>query len=107
MMPSGIAWSARSRSSTFRRASTRSWPPGLTGWARSKVRVFAPALAGVDQTDARSLLAGLVSKQFLFIANDPLSQARGTYGFVHLQAQRVVLETLSKRERKARHLAAV
>jgi class 3 adenylate cyclase/predicted ATPase len=67
----------------------------------------AAALAGVDPADARSLLAGLVSKQFVFIDNDPLSQARGTYGFVHRQAQRVVLETLSRRERKARHLAAV
>jgi class 3 adenylate cyclase/tetratricopeptide (TPR) repeat protein len=67
----------------------------------------AAALAGIGKTDARSLLDGLVSKQFLAVDTDPRSQSRGTYAFVHRQAQRVVLGTLSKRERKARHLAAV
>jgi tetratricopeptide (TPR) repeat protein len=53
------------------------------------------------------LLGGLVTKQFLTVETDPRSQSRGTYSFVHRQVQRVVLGTLSKRERKARHLAAV
>ncbi len=67
----------------------------------------AAALAGVGTADARSLLDGLVSKQFLSVDTDPRSQSRGTYGFVHRQVQRMVLGTLSNRERKARHLAAV
>jgi class 3 adenylate cyclase/tetratricopeptide (TPR) repeat protein len=67
----------------------------------------ASALAGVGDADARSLLDGLVSKQFLAVDTDPRSLSRGTYAFVHRQVQRVVLSTLSKRERKARHLAAV
>jgi len=65
------------------------------------------ALAGIGPADARSLLGGLVAKQFLALDTDPRSQARGTYAYVHRQAQRVVLDTLSKRELKARHLAAV
>jgi class 3 adenylate cyclase/predicted ATPase len=67
----------------------------------------AAALAGISEADARSLLDGLVSRQFLTVDSDPRSQARGTYAFVHRQVQRVVLGTLSKHERKARHLAAV
>ena len=67
----------------------------------------AAALAGVGTADARSLLDGLVAKQFLSVDTDPRSQSRGTFAFVHRQVQRVVLSTLSKRERKARHLAAV
>jgi class 3 adenylate cyclase/predicted ATPase len=67
----------------------------------------AAALAGVGTADGRSLLDGLVSKQFLSVDTDPRSQSRGTYAFVHRQVERVVLGTLSKRERKARHLAAV
>ncbi len=67
----------------------------------------AAALAGVGPADARSLLDGLAAKQFLSVDTDPRSQSRGTFVFVHRQVQRVVLGTLSKRERKARHLAAV
>ncbi len=67
----------------------------------------AAAIAGIGFFDARTLLEGLVAKQFLAVDSDPRSQARGTYSFVHIQVQRVVLSTLSKRERKARHLAAV
>ncbi len=66
----------------------------------------AAAVAGVGTADGRSLLDGLVAKQFLSVDTDPRSQSRGTYTFVHRQVERVVLGTLSKRERKARHLAA-
>ena len=66
----------------------------------------AGALGGVETADARSLLEGLVAKQFLSVDTDPRSQSRGTFAFVHRQVQRVVLGTMSKRECKARHLAA-
>jgi class 3 adenylate cyclase/tetratricopeptide (TPR) repeat protein len=62
------------------------------------------ALAGLTTADAQSLLDGLVAKQFLSVDTDARS---GTLVFVHRLVQRVVLDTLSKRERKARHLAAV
>ena len=67
----------------------------------------AAAVAGVGAADGRSLLDGLVAKQFLSVDSDPRSQSRGTYVFVHRQVERVVLGTLSKRERKGRHLVAV
>jgi class 3 adenylate cyclase/tetratricopeptide (TPR) repeat protein len=66
----------------------------------------AAAVAGVGAADARSLLDGLVAKQFLAVDSDPRSQSYRSYGFVHRQVQRVVLDTLSRRERKARHLSA-
>ena len=67
----------------------------------------AAVVGGVGEANARLLLDGLVGKQFLTVDRDPRSQSRGSYAFVHRQVQRVALGTLSKRERKARHLAAV
>jgi tetratricopeptide (TPR) repeat protein len=66
----------------------------------------AAALAGLGTAEARSVLDELVAKQFLEVDTDPRSQSPGTYAFVHPPVQRVVLGTLSRRERKARHLAA-
>ena len=37
---------------------------------------------------------------------DPRSPERGQYGFVQALIQRVAYETLSRRDRKAKHLAA-
>ncbi len=65
------------------------------------------ALAGLTTADAQSLVDGLVAKQFLSVDTDARSQSPGALAFVHRIVQRVVLDTLSKRERKARHLAAV
>jgi class 3 adenylate cyclase len=64
-------------------------------------------LAGVDADAAQDVLEQLVARQFLTVDTDPRSQSPGTYTFVHKAVQRVVLNTLSNRERKARHLAAV
>jgi class 3 adenylate cyclase/tetratricopeptide (TPR) repeat protein len=66
----------------------------------------AAALAGIAEGDVRRLLDGLVAKQFLTVATDPRSPERGQYVFSHRQTQRVALWTMSKRVRKARHLAA-
>jgi class 3 adenylate cyclase/tetratricopeptide (TPR) repeat protein len=66
----------------------------------------AAALAGVAERDVRVLLDGLVAKQFLTVATDPRAPERGQYAFSHRQTQRVALGTMSKRARKARHLAA-
>jgi class 3 adenylate cyclase/tetratricopeptide (TPR) repeat protein len=67
----------------------------------------AAVLAGLSTGAAEPVLERLVGRQFLTRDTDPRSQTRGTYSFVHKAVQRVVLSTLSKRERKARHLAAV
>src|SRR5439155_16306020 len=51
------------------------------------------------------LLSSLVHKEVLGIQADPRSPERGQYGFLQDLVRRVAYETLSKRERKAKHLA--
>jgi class 3 adenylate cyclase/tetratricopeptide (TPR) repeat protein len=63
------------------------------------------AVAAIDETELEALLDGLVRKQVLSIQSDPRSPERGQYGFLQDLVRRVAYETLSKRERKARHLA--
>jgi predicted ATPase/class 3 adenylate cyclase len=64
------------------------------------------ALAGLDEAELEPLLAGLVRKEILSIQADPRSPEHGQYGFLQDLVRRVAYETLSKKERKARHLAA-
>jgi class 3 adenylate cyclase/tetratricopeptide (TPR) repeat protein len=68
-----------------------------------------PALAALDgrgegQLDA--LLTSLVRKEFLSVQVDPRSPERGQYGFLQDLVKKVAYDTLSRKERKARHLAA-
>ena len=63
-------------------------------------------LAAVDDEVLDALLTGLVRKEVLSIQADPRSPEHGQYGFLQDLVRRVAYETLSKRERKARHLAA-
>jgi class 3 adenylate cyclase/tetratricopeptide (TPR) repeat protein len=62
------------------------------------------ALFGSDGLDA--LLSGLVRKEVLGVQADPRSPERGQYGFLQDLVRRVAYETLARRDRKARHLAA-
>ncbi len=64
------------------------------------------ALTGLDEPELEPLLAGMVRKEVLSIQADPRSPEHGQYGFLQDLVRRVAYETLSKRERKARHLAA-
>jgi predicted ATPase len=64
------------------------------------------AISGLDESQLEPLLAGLVRKEVLSIQADPRSPEHGQYGFLQDLVRRVAYETLSKRERKARHLAA-
>jgi len=52
------------------------------------------------------LLAGLVRKEVLSLQTDPRSPEHGQYGFLQDLVRHVAYETLSRRERRARHLAA-
>jgi predicted ATPase len=63
------------------------------------------ALAGAD-ADIDALLAALVRKEVLGVQADPRSPERGQYGFLQDLVRHVAYETLSKRERRTRHLAA-
>jgi tetratricopeptide (TPR) repeat protein len=53
----------------------------------------------------RRLLAELVRREVLGVRADPLSPQRGQYTFVQTMLRQVAYDTLSRRERKARHLA--
>ncbi len=69
-----------------------------------------PAEALISISDSpddqvRRLLAELVRREVLGVRADPLSPQRGHYGFVQTMFRQVAYDTLSRRERKARHLA--
>jgi hypothetical protein len=73
-------------------------------------KTFSPAavaaLAGSSEAELEPLLSSLVRKEVLTIQVDPRSPERGQYGFLQDLVRHVAYETVSKRERKARHLAA-
>ena len=65
-------------------------------------------LAHVSGEGAEALepiLASLIRKEILALQADPFSPERGQYEFLHALVQRVAYDTLSRRERKVRHLA--
>jgi class 3 adenylate cyclase/predicted ATPase len=64
------------------------------------------ALSGTTEEAATPLLAGLVRKEVLQLESDPRSPERGQYGFLQALVQRVAYETLSRHDRKAKHLRA-
>jgi class 3 adenylate cyclase/tetratricopeptide (TPR) repeat protein len=64
------------------------------------------AVTGTSQEDVEPLLASLVRKEVLSLLSDPLSPERGQYAFLQDLVKIVAYETLSKKERKARHVAA-
>jgi class 3 adenylate cyclase/tetratricopeptide (TPR) repeat protein len=66
----------------------------------------AVAALSSAETDVEPLLAGLVRKEVLGVQADPRSPEHGQYGFLQDLVRHVAYETLSKRERKTRHLAA-
>jgi class 3 adenylate cyclase/tetratricopeptide (TPR) repeat protein len=68
-----------------------------------------PALAAVSgraESSLEAALSSLVRKEMLSVQADPRSPERGQYAFLQDLVRRVAYETLSRRDRKARHLAA-
>ncbi|HEY2073972.1 MAG TPA: AAA family ATPase, partial [Gaiellaceae bacterium] len=65
------------------------------------------AVTGRDETELEPVLASLVRKEVLSVQADPRSPEKGQYGFLQELLRQVAYETLSRRDRKARHLAAV
>jgi tetratricopeptide (TPR) repeat protein len=63
-------------------------------------------LSGREQAELEPVLNALVRKELLTYQSDPRSPERGHYGFLQALVQRVAYETLSRRDRRARHLAA-
>ncbi len=64
------------------------------------------ALSGLPEGELEPLLSSLVRKEVLSAQADPRSPEHGQYGFLQDLVRHVAYETLSKRERRARHLAA-
>jgi class 3 adenylate cyclase/tetratricopeptide (TPR) repeat protein len=68
----------------------------------------AEALIAVSERDepfVRAELADLVRREVLSVSADPLSPERGSYQFAQQMLRQVAYDTLSRRDRKARHLA--
>jgi class 3 adenylate cyclase/tetratricopeptide (TPR) repeat protein len=63
-------------------------------------------LAGLDDQDLSPLLRALVRKEILAVQADPRSPEHGQYSFVQDLLRHVAYETLSRAERRSRHLAA-
>jgi class 3 adenylate cyclase/tetratricopeptide (TPR) repeat protein len=63
------------------------------------------AVSGMSDGEVAEQLSDLVRREVLMVRADPLSPDRGQYGFVQTMFRQVAYETLSRRERKARHLA--
>jgi predicted ATPase/class 3 adenylate cyclase len=72
-------------------------------------KTFTPhglaALCGRDEPELQPILASLVAKEVLSVQADPRSPERGQYGFLQDLVRTVAYETLSKKERRSRHLA--
>jgi class 3 adenylate cyclase/tetratricopeptide (TPR) repeat protein len=63
------------------------------------------ALTGMSEEELEPILASLVRKDFLSVQADTRSPERGNYGFLQALVQRIAHDTLSRKERKTRHLA--
>jgi len=64
------------------------------------------ALTGLDPQELEPILATLVRKDLLTLQADARSPERGNYSFLQALVQRIAHDTLSRKEQKARHLAA-
>jgi len=73
---------------------------------KSFTKAGLAALSGSDEETLDQLLTSLIRKEVLSVQADPRSPERGQYSFLQDLLKRVAYETLSRAERKARHLAA-
>jgi class 3 adenylate cyclase/tetratricopeptide (TPR) repeat protein len=63
-------------------------------------------LSGLAEAELEPLLQSLLRKEVLSIQADPRSPERGQYSFLQDVVRRVAYDTISKKDRKAKHLAA-
>ncbi|HEY2202305.1 MAG TPA: adenylate/guanylate cyclase domain-containing protein, partial [Solirubrobacteraceae bacterium] len=73
-------------------------------------KTFTPqalaALSGLERERLEELLGGLVRREVLGLQSDPRSPEQGQYTFLQDLLRHVAYETLRKRDRRAKHLAA-
>ena len=65
------------------------------------------AITGRPEEELDALLTGLVRKEVFSLHADARRPERGQFGFLQELLRQVAYETLSRRDRKSRHLAAV
>jgi class 3 adenylate cyclase/tetratricopeptide (TPR) repeat protein len=63
------------------------------------------AVSGHEDAAVRAALAELVRREVLWVSADRLSPERGSYRFAQDMLRQVAYDTLSRRDRKTRHLA--
>ena len=63
------------------------------------------AVTGADPAWVHATLSELLRREVLDISADPLSPERGSYRFAQDMLRQVAYDTLSRRDRKSRHLA--
>ena len=73
---------------------------------KSFTRAALAALSGLGEPELDPLLHSLVRKEIVSLQSDPRSPEHGQYGFLQDLVRHVAYETLPRRERRARHLAA-
>ncbi len=82
----------------------------LVGDAAVLGKTFTPhslaALSGLETDQLEGLLTGLVRREVLGLQSDPRSPEQGQYTFLQDLLRHVAYETLPKRERREKHLAA-
>jgi class 3 adenylate cyclase len=62
------------------------------------------AVSGQDEATVQEALSELVRREVLSVSADPLSPEQGSYGFAQEMLRQVAYDTLSRRDRKVRHL---
>ncbi|MGB2876227.1 MAG: adenylate/guanylate cyclase domain-containing protein [Gaiellaceae bacterium] len=72
---------------------------------KSFTKAGLAALTGMAEEELEPVLAALVRRDMLTVQTDPRSPERGNYGFLQALVQRIAHDTLSRKERKSRHLA--
>ncbi len=82
----------------------------LVGDAAVVGKTFTPqalaALSGLEGVPLDELLSGMVRREILGLQSDPRSPEQGQYTFLQDLLRHVAYETLPKRERREKHLAA-
>jgi predicted ATPase len=63
-------------------------------------------VSGLPEEEVEPILSSLVRKEVVSLQADPRSPERGQYGFLQDLVRKVAYDTLSKKDRKAKHLAA-
>jgi class 3 adenylate cyclase/tetratricopeptide (TPR) repeat protein len=73
---------------------------------RSFQPVALAAITGLPEAELEPRLRALARRELLELVADPRSPERGQYGFIQSLIREVAYDTLARRDRRSRHLAA-